>query len=147
MNMLKRFNRGVSRAARCAVCVVLTACLLLSSPGLAMAAPKGIRTMPTEIFSLVQYPSDLGRASSFGVVVMSVTVLLTLLQRRFIDRRRFETVTGRRPVLEAAVAHAAKRTDGGAGVRTRRRRTAGSSTTGVTSARATDRCRPHSARR
>jgi iron(III) transport system permease protein len=51
--------------------------------------------MPTEIFSLVQYPSDLGRAASFGVVVMSVTVLLTLLQRRFLDRRRFETVTGK----------------------------------------------------
>ena len=51
--------------------------------------------MPTEIFSLVQYPSDLGRAASFGVVVMVFTILVTVLQRRYIDRRRFETVTGK----------------------------------------------------
>jgi iron(III) transport system permease protein len=51
--------------------------------------------MPTEIFSLVQYPSDFGRAAAFGVVVMTATVLLTLMQRRFMNRRRFATVTGR----------------------------------------------------
>ena len=45
---------------------------------LALAAPRGIRTMPTEIFRSVQYPSDFGRAAAFGVVVMAVTVLLTL---------------------------------------------------------------------
>jgi len=60
-----------------------------------VASPRGIRTMPTEIFQLVQYPSDLGRAAAFGVIVMAVTVLLTVLQRRYLDRRRFETVTGK----------------------------------------------------
>jgi len=77
-----------------ALIVFVTSAGLFDVP-LALAAPKGIRTMPTEIFQLVQYPSDLGRAASFGVVVMIVTVLFTILQRRYIDRRRFETVTGK----------------------------------------------------
>jgi iron(III) transport system permease protein len=77
-----------------ALVVFITSAGLFDVP-LALAAPKGIRTMPTEIFSLVQYPSDFGRAAAFGVVVMTATVLLTLMQRRFMDRRRFATVTGR----------------------------------------------------
>ena len=51
--------------------------------------------MPTEIFSLVQYPSDFGRASAFGVVVLTVTVVLTLMQRTYLAKRRFDTVTGK----------------------------------------------------
>jgi iron(III) transport system permease protein len=77
-----------------ALIVLVTSAGLFDVP-LALASPRGIRTMPTEIFQLVQYPSDLGRAASFGVVVMAVTVLFTVLQRRYIDRRRFETVTGK----------------------------------------------------
>jgi iron(III) transport system permease protein len=42
---------------------------------------------------------------------MSVTVLLTLLQRRFLDRRRFETVTGKgyrpRPIVLRPLGRAA----------------------------------------
>jgi len=77
-----------------ALIVFVTSAGLFDVP-LALAAPKGIRTMPTEIFSLVQYPSDLGRAASFGVVVMLATILLAVLQRRYIDRRRFDTVSGK----------------------------------------------------
>jgi iron(III) transport system permease protein len=77
-----------------ALIVFVTSAGLFDVP-LALASPKGIRTMPTEIFQLVQYPSDLGRAASFGVVVMVFTVLVTVMQRRYIDRRRFETVTGK----------------------------------------------------
>jgi iron(III) transport system permease protein len=77
-----------------ALVVFITSAGLFDVP-LALAAPKGIRTMPTEIFSLVQYPSDFGRAAAFGMVVMTATVLLTLMQRRFMDRRRFATVSGR----------------------------------------------------
>jgi iron(III) transport system permease protein len=77
-----------------ALIVFVTSAGLFDVP-LALAAPKGIRTMPTEIFSLVQYPSDLGRAASFGVVVMVATILLAILQRRYIDRRRFDTVSGK----------------------------------------------------
>jgi iron(III) transport system permease protein len=77
-----------------ALIVFVTSAGLFDVP-LELASPKGIRTMPTEIFQLVQYPSDLGRAASFGVVVMVFTVLVTVMQRRYIDRRRFETVTGK----------------------------------------------------
>jgi iron(III) transport system permease protein len=77
-----------------ALIVFVTSAGLFDVP-LALASPHGIRTMPTEIFQLVQYPSDLGRAASFGVVVMVFTILVTVLQRRYIDRRRFETVTGK----------------------------------------------------
>jgi iron(III) transport system permease protein len=77
-----------------ALIVLVTSAGLFDVP-LALASPRGIRTMPTEIFQLVQYPSDLGRAAAFGVVVMAVTILFTVLQRRYIDRRRFETVTGK----------------------------------------------------
>jgi iron(III) transport system permease protein len=77
-----------------ALIVLVTNAGLFDVP-LALASPRGIRTMPTEIFQLVQYPSDLGRAAAFGVVVMAVTILFTVLQRRYIDRRRFETVTGK----------------------------------------------------
>jgi iron(III) transport system permease protein len=58
-----------------ALIVFVTSAGLFDVP-LALASPKGIRTMPTEIFQLVQYP-------------------VTVLQRRYIDRRRFETVTGK----------------------------------------------------
>jgi iron(III) transport system permease protein len=77
-----------------ALIVFVTSAGLFDVP-LALASPHGIRTMPTEIFQLVQYPSDIGRAAAFGVVVMTVTIMLTVLQRSYIDRRRFETVTGK----------------------------------------------------
>ena len=77
-----------------ALIVLVTSAGLFDVP-LALASPRGIRTMPTEIYQLVQYPSDLGRAAAFGVIVMAVTMLFTVLQRRYIDRRRFETVTGK----------------------------------------------------
>jgi iron(III) transport system permease protein len=77
-----------------ALIVFVTSAGLFDVP-LALASPRGIRTMPTEIYRLVQYPSDLGRAAAFGVVVMVVTVLFTVLQRRYLDRRRFFTVSGK----------------------------------------------------
>ena len=51
--------------------------------------------MPTEIFQSVQYPSDFGRAAAFGVVVMAATIALAILQRQYLGRRRFETVSGK----------------------------------------------------
>jgi iron(III) transport system permease protein len=53
-----------------ALVVFVTSAGLFDVP-LALASPRGIRTMPTEIFTLVQYPSDLGRAAAFGVIVMA----------------------------------------------------------------------------
>jgi len=92
-----------------ALIVFVTSAGLFDVP-LALASPRGVRTMPTEIYQLVQYPSDLGRAAAFGVVVMAVTLVLTLLQRRYLDRRRFVTVTGKgyrpRPVSLGPGGHA-----------------------------------------
>ena len=56
-----------------ALVVFVTSAGLFDVP-LALAATRGIRTMPTEIFQSVQYPSDFGRAAAFGVVVMTVTI-------------------------------------------------------------------------
>jgi iron(III) transport system permease protein len=77
-----------------ALIVFVTSAGLFDVP-LALASPRGVRAMPTEIYQLVQYPSDFGRAAAFGVVVMVVTVFLTVLQRRYLDRRQFVTVTGK----------------------------------------------------
>lgn len=77
-----------------ALVVFVTSAGLFDVP-LALASPRGIRTMPTEIFAAVQYPSDFGRAAAFGVMVLGVTVLLTSLQRRYLNRHRFDVVTGK----------------------------------------------------
>lgn len=74
--------------------VFVTSAGLFDVP-LALAAPRGIRFMPTEIFAMVQYPSDLGKAAAFGMVVLAVTVMLTLWQRKFLAGRRFDTITGK----------------------------------------------------
>jgi iron(III) transport system permease protein len=77
-----------------ALVVFVTSAGLFDVP-LALAATRGIRTMPTEIFQAVQYPSDFGRAAAFGVVVMAATIVLAILQRRYLGKRRFETVSGK----------------------------------------------------
>ncbi|MGE0223836.1 MAG: ABC transporter permease [Acetobacteraceae bacterium] len=74
--------------------VFVTSAGLFDVP-LALASPRGIRFMPTEIYSMVQYPSDLGRAAAFGIVVLTITIVLTLVQRSFIAKRRFDTITGK----------------------------------------------------
>jgi iron(III) transport system permease protein len=77
-----------------ALVVFVTSAGLFDVP-LALAATRGIRTMPTEIFQAVQYPSDFGRAAAFGIVVMTATIILAILQRQFLGKRRFETVSGK----------------------------------------------------
>jgi len=51
--------------------------------------------MPTEIFGMVQYPSIWARAAAFGICRADRDICLTLLQRRFIANRRFDTVTAK----------------------------------------------------
>jgi len=77
-----------------ALIVFVTSAGLFDVP-LALGAPKGILFMPTEIYGMVQYPADLGKASAFGIVVLGVTILLTVLQRRMLANRRFDTITGK----------------------------------------------------
>jgi iron(III) transport system permease protein len=77
-----------------ATVVFVTSAGLFDVP-FALAATRGIRTVPTEIYSSLQYPSDFGRASAFGVLVLCLTLGLTLWQRHYLSGRRYETVTGK----------------------------------------------------
>lgn len=77
-----------------ALIVFVTSAGLFDVP-LALAATKGIRMVPTEIFSAVSYPSDLGRASAYGILITIGTIGMTLVQRRYLSRRRYITVTGK----------------------------------------------------
>lgn len=77
-----------------ALVVFVTSAGLFDVP-LALASPHGIRTIPTTVFQVVQYPSDYGLAASIGVMVMAITVLITLMQRSYLSKRSFATVTGK----------------------------------------------------
>ena len=77
-----------------ALIVFVTSAGLFDVP-LALTATKGIRMVPTEIFAAVSYPSDLGRASAYGILILIGTVSITLLQRSYLSRRRYTTVTGK----------------------------------------------------
>jgi iron(III) transport system permease protein len=77
-----------------ALIVFITSAGLFDVP-LALTATKGIRMIPTEIFALVNYPSDLGKAASYGVVITTVTVALALWQRAYLGRSHYEVVSGK----------------------------------------------------
>jgi iron(III) transport system permease protein len=77
-----------------ALIVFVTSAGLFDVP-LVLTATKGIRTMPTEVFALVRYPSDLGRAAAFGIFIMAITVTLSLWQRSYLAKRRYEIVSGK----------------------------------------------------
>ena len=62
---------------------------------LALASPRAIHTIPTTVYSLVQYPSDFGRAAAIGMLVMAITVFFALAQRAYLSRRSYATVTGK----------------------------------------------------
>ena len=77
-----------------ALVVFVTSAGLFDVP-LALASPHGIRTIPTTVFKVVQYPSDYGLAAAIGVMVMTLTVLITLMQRSYLSKKSFATVTGK----------------------------------------------------
>ncbi len=77
-----------------ALVVFVTSAGLFDVP-LALASPRAIPSIPTTVYSLVQYPSDYGRAASIGVLVMAVTVFFALAQRTYLSRRSYATVTGK----------------------------------------------------
>lgn len=54
-----------------AAIVFVTSAGLFDVP-FALAASRGIRTLPTEIYASVQYPADFGRAAACGVLVMAL---------------------------------------------------------------------------
>jgi iron(III) transport system permease protein len=77
-----------------ALIVFVTSAGLFDVP-LALASPRGIAMIPTQVYSLVQYPTDYGRAAAIGVLVMAITVLFALAQRLYLSRRSFITVSGK----------------------------------------------------
>jgi iron(III) transport system permease protein len=77
-----------------ALIVFVTSSGLFDVP-LALAAPRSIHTVPTQVFALVQYPSDYGQAAAVGVFVMAITVIFSMLQRSYMRRRSFTTVSGK----------------------------------------------------
>lgn len=77
-----------------ALIVFVTSAGLFDVP-LALASPHAIQTIPTQVFSLVQFPSDYGRAAAIGVLVMAITLICSMLQRSYMARRSFTTVSGK----------------------------------------------------
>ena len=77
-----------------ALIVFVTSAGLFDVP-LALASPRAINTIPTTVYSMVQYPSDYGKAAAIGVMVMAVTVFFALAQRAYLSRRSYATVTGK----------------------------------------------------
>lgn len=77
-----------------ALIVFVTSAGIFDVP-VALSLPSGIPTIPTEIYKFIQYPTDFGRAASLGIVIVMLTVVLALVQQRYIGKRRFDTVTGK----------------------------------------------------
>jgi iron(III) transport system permease protein len=91
-----------------AIVVFVTSAGLFDVPVI-LATPYSIPTIPALIFESIGYPSDFGRASALGTLMMMVIVVLILMQRQIIGHRRFETVSGKgyapRPAKLAPLLH------------------------------------------
>jgi iron(III) transport system permease protein len=81
---------------------------------LSISATKGIPMVPTDIYRAVQYPSDFGRASAIAAGMMSITIAIIIFQQSWINKRRFDTVSGKgyrpRPVNLGPVGRASAMT-------------------------------------
>jgi iron(III) transport system permease protein len=77
-----------------ALVVFVTSAGLFDVP-LSIAAPRGIHMIPTDIFKAVQYPTDFGRACALAAVMMLVTIAFAIIQQRYINARRFDTISGK----------------------------------------------------
>jgi iron(III) transport system permease protein len=62
---------------------------------LSISATKGIPMVPTDIYRAVQYPSDFGRASAIATLMMSLTIAIIVFQQKWVNKRRFDTVSGK----------------------------------------------------
>ncbi len=63
--------------------------------------PGRIYTLPTRIYTLFDYPPQFGLASALSLVFIAITVLALYLQRAYLARRSFVTLSGKgaRPQL------------------------------------------------
>lgn len=60
-----------------------------------LSEPVGKGTLPTSIYNLTTYPANFNRAAAVGIILLTITVIGVLLQRRIIMPRQFITVTGK----------------------------------------------------
>ena len=63
--------------------------------------PRRIFTLPTRIYALFDYPPEYGLASALSLVLVLITVVALYLQRAFLARRSYVTLSGKgsRPQL------------------------------------------------
>ncbi|MPZ79702.1 MAG: ABC transporter permease subunit [Actinophytocola sp.] len=83
------------------ILVFLEAISVFGPPAM-LAIPSGFHVITTQIYALLQYPQHLELAAALSMPLLVITLILVWLQRRFIGRRSYVTVTGksggRRPV-------------------------------------------------
>lgn len=60
-----------------------------------LGLPVGIYSIPTRIYTLLNFPPQYGAAAAVSVFIMGLTVLLLFIQRRALARRSFVTVGGK----------------------------------------------------
>ena len=70
------------------------ALVLFSSPAM-IGVPARIYVLTTQIWSLFQFPPEIGVAAALALPLLVVTMVLLMLQRRILGRRSFATVTGK----------------------------------------------------
>ena len=57
--------------------------------------PASIFTLPTRIYTLFDFPPQLGLASALSLILVAITVLALTLQRSYLARRGYVTIAGR----------------------------------------------------
>src|SRR6185312_5430333 len=57
--------------------------------------PARIFTLPTRIYSLFDYPPQYGLASALSLIFIALTVAALYLQRAYLARRSFVTLSGK----------------------------------------------------
>lgn len=77
-----------------ALIVFVTSAGLFDIP-IGLAAPHGIPMLPTVIYESLQWPADYNKAAAIGTLLMMVTIIGILLQRLYLARRNFTTVSGK----------------------------------------------------
>ncbi|MGH3756873.1 ABC transporter permease [Actinophytocola sp.] len=61
-----------------------------------LGSPAGITTLPSTLYRLMNLaPAEANQAAAMGFLLMVVVATVVLLQRRFVTRRSFTTVTGK----------------------------------------------------
>ena len=67
---------------------------LFGAPAI-LGLPAGLHTITTQIWTLFQYPPRLDLAAAFSVPLLLATMLLIALQKKFLGRRGFSTISGK----------------------------------------------------